>query len=106
MLKVREVRDVGPEKTVFRLSEEEAKPAAASAASPARLVAVATRLLAENGLPGHFRVTGEEEVTLELPSSSRNPLHDGILFAAADAVNDPVRNPTLTFLSGGDPPKE
>jgi len=102
MLKVREIQDQGAEKTVFRLADDDAKPAAATLQ---RLVAVATRLLAENELDGYFRVSGEEEVSLELPFSSRNILHDGILFAAIDAVNDPVKNPTLTFLSGGELPK-
>ncbi|HTO76375.1 MAG TPA: hypothetical protein VMQ61_09895 [Thermoanaerobaculia bacterium] len=103
MLKVRDIRDDGPDRTVFRvLEDDEAKP---SAASLERLVAVASRLLAENGLAGYFRVAGEEEVALEVASSSRHFVHDGILFAALDAVNDPARNPTLTLLSGGDPPK-
>ena len=103
MLKVREVNDQGSERTVFRLSEDDGKPAASSLQ---RLVSVATRLLAENDIGGYYRVSGEEEVTLELASSPRHFLHDGILFAALDAVNDPIKNPTLTFLSAGDPPKE
>jgi hypothetical protein len=61
-------------------------------------------LRAENGLAGYFRVAGEEEVALEVASASRHFLHDGILFAALDAVNDPAKNPTLNLLSGGDPP--
>ena len=101
MLRVRDIRDDGPDRTIFRLSEDEARPAAPRLE---RLVAVASRLLAENSLAGCFRVAGEEEVALEVASASRHFLHDGILFAALDAVNDPVKNPTLNLLSGGEPP--
>ena len=90
MLKVRDIRDDGPDRTVFRVAEDEAKPAAPQLE---RLVAVASRLLAENGLAGYFRVAGEEEVALEVASASRHFLHDGILFAALDAVNDPRQEP-------------
>jgi hypothetical protein len=101
MLKVRDIRDDGPDRTVFRVAEDDTKPAAPQLE---RLVAVASRLLAENGIAGYFRVMGEEEVALEVASASRHFLHDGILFAALDAVNDPVKNPTLNLLSGGNPP--
>jgi hypothetical protein len=103
MLKVRDVHDDGPDRTRFRILDDETAPAAARLD---HLVAVASRLLAENGLAGDFRVTGEGEVTLEVASSSRHFLHDGILFAALDAVNDPIKSPTLNFLSGDEPRKK
>jgi hypothetical protein len=96
VLKVREIRDDGPDRTLFRIGDGggDRSPDALP-----RLIAVATRLLAENGLPGAFRLAGPEDVALEIPPGGRHFLHDGILFAALDAVNDPVRNPTLTLLS-------
>jgi hypothetical protein len=103
MLKVREIRDEGASRTVYRLTDDDRKPAAATLD---KLVAVATRLLIENGLAGAFRLSGEEEVTLDLASSPHHFMHDGILFAALDAVNDPVRNPTLNLPSGNEPPVE
>jgi hypothetical protein len=100
MLRVREIRDAGADRTRFRISEDDATPARARLE---RLVAVGSHLLGENGLAGEFLPSGESEVTLEVLAASRHFLHDGILFAALDAVNDPVKNPTLTLFSGGDP---
>ena len=42
-------------------------------------------------------------LALELPEAKRTFFHNGIVFAALDAVNDPVRNPTLTLLAEPDP---
>jgi hypothetical protein len=100
VLKVREIRDDGPDRTIFRVRDENAPPARKRLE---RLASIASRLLAENELPGTFRVSGEEEVTLEVAASSRHFLHDGIIFAALDVVNDPVKNPTLTLFSEGTP---
>ena len=98
MLRVREIRDEGPDRTLFRVAEEGGPP---SKEKVARLVAVAARLLAEYGLPGEFRAAGDGDVVLEIAAASRHFLHDGVLFAALDAVNDPVRNPTLTLYAAG-----
>jgi hypothetical protein len=94
VLKVREVRDDGPDRTLFRIAEEGRPPCREKVA---RLVTVAAALLAEYGLPGAFRTSGDGDVVLEVASVSRHFLHDGVLFAALDVVNDPVRNPTLTL---------
>jgi hypothetical protein len=98
MLRVREIRDDGPDRTLFRIAEEGRPP---SREKIARLVAVAAQLLAEYGLPGKFRANESGEVVLEVTASARHFLHDGVLFAALDAVNDPVRNPTLTLYAAG-----
>ena len=100
MLKVRAIRDDGPDRTLVRVGADDA-PAPRERLE--RLAAVANRLLEENGLPGGFRVAGEGEIALEVPAASRHFLHDGIVFAALDAVNDPVKNPTLTLLSEREP---
>ena len=96
MLKVREIRDDGPTRTRFRLGEGDGPPAPEILS---RLVAVAGQLLTENGLDGAFRQSGSSEVILEVEESARHFLHEGVLFAALDAVNDPVKSPTLTLLS-------
>lgn len=100
MLKVREIRDFGADRTVFRIGDDESLP---TRDKLARLVAVASRLLAENDLPGAYEILSEDEIVLAVPASTRHFLHDGILFAALDAVNDPVRNPTLTRLTEEEP---
>jgi hypothetical protein len=99
MLKVRRIGDDGPDRTVFRIGDGDDRP---SRRKLERLVAVATCLLVENELAGTFLVSGEEEIALEVSAASRHFLHDGIVFAAVDAVNDPAKNPTLTLLSEGD----
>jgi len=63
-----------------------------------RVARVADVLLRENTLDGRFVVL-DGAVALELPESKRTFFHNGIVFAALDAVNDPVRNPTLTLLA-------
>ncbi|HEY1252256.1 MAG TPA: hypothetical protein VGH97_13815 [Thermoanaerobaculia bacterium] len=64
-----------------------------------RVARVADVLLRENTLQGRFAVDAEGAVALELPEAERTFFHNGIVFAALDAVNDPVRNPTLTLLA-------
>lgn len=51
----------------------------------------------ENALAGRFRALGPGLLALELPEVERTFFHNGIVFAALDAYNDPVRNPTLTL---------
>ncbi len=62
-----------------------------------RVARIAGVLLAENRLDGAFRVAGAGLLALDLTRSERSFFHTGIVFAALDAVNDPVRNPTLTL---------
>lgn len=79
---------------MFRVLEEDA-PAGPEALD--RVARVAEVLLRENGLPGRFAVAGPGVLTLELPESERTFFHNGIVFAALDAVNDPTKSPTLNF---------
>jgi hypothetical protein len=96
MLKVKGMRDAAPGKRIFVI-ENEGEPASAEALE--RLAAIARRLVEENGLPGEFEVFGEGLLALNLLASDRTFFHDGIVFAALDAVNDPGRNPTLSQIS-------
>ena len=66
-----------------------------------RVVRIAAVLLSENALEGHFRVAGPGLLELELPSARRGFFQNGVVFAALDAVNDPVKNPTLILRAGG-----
>ena len=58
-------------------------------------------LLRENNLPGRFLVAGPGLLALDLAAAERTFFHNGIVFAALDAYNDPVRNPTLTLSADG-----
>jgi len=98
MLKVGSVRDDGPDRRLFEV-QDEGRPA--SEEKLLRIVLFATRLLADNGLPGAFRVAGEGLLCLDLSATDRSFFHDGILFAALDVYNDPVKNPTLTLSIDG-----
>ena len=71
----------------------------ASVESLQRVARYGDHLLQENELPGAFDVPGEGLLTLEVPAASRTFFHDGIIFAALDVFNDPVRNPTVTMLA-------
>jgi hypothetical protein len=93
VLKVKGMRDVSPGKRVFVI-EEEGEPASAEVIE--RIASIAERLLEENNLPGEFRAFESGLLALNLRSSDRTFFHDGIVFAALDAVNDPDKNPTLT----------
>ena len=73
----------------------------ASVESLERVARIAQLLLRENDLPGRFLVAGGGLLALELPAAERTFFHNGIVFAALDAYNDPVRNPTLTLSSEG-----
>jgi hypothetical protein len=50
-------------------------------------------------LAGRFVPAAEGSIALELPAAERTFFHGGIVFAALDAFNDPVKNPTLTLLA-------
>ena len=73
----------------------------ASVESLERVARIAQLLLRENDLPGRFLVAGKGSLALELPAGERTFFHNGIVFAALDAYNDPVRNPTLTLSADG-----
>ena len=98
MLKVKGMRDVSPGKRVFVI-EENGEPA--SSDRIARVSTIAQRLLQENDLPGEFHVFEAGLLGLNIPESDRTFFHDGIVFAALDAVNDPGKNPTISQLAIG-----
>jgi hypothetical protein len=85
-----------PERGVFRILQGD-QPA--SLESLTQVVRLAGILLRENELAGQFVVTADGAVALELPEAKRTFFHNGIVFAALDAFNDPVKNPTLTLLA-------
>lgn len=98
MLKVKGMRDVSPGKRVFVI-EDNAEPA--SPESIGRVATIAQKLLQENDIPGEFHVFEAGLLGLNVPSNDRTFFHDGIVFAALDAVNDPGKNPTITQLAIG-----
>jgi hypothetical protein len=101
MLRYRGIASDEPERSVFRIHDGDA-PASLEALD--RIARIAAILLAENGLAGVFAVGEPGELVLELPRADRSFFHNGIVFAALDAVNDPVRNPTLTLRAEEKPP--
>jgi hypothetical protein len=91
MLRCKGIDSGGPDRSFY---------AVADGGAPAPLDARAANvLLAENRLAGRFVARGPGLVELELPHDDRTFFHNGIVFAALDAVNDPVRNPTLTMMA-------
>ena len=90
------MRDVSPGKRLFVI-EDEGEPAPKE--SLARVAAIARRLLAENELPGEFAVFDLGLLSLDIRATERSFFHDGIVFAALDAVNDPNKNPTLSNIT-------
>jgi hypothetical protein len=101
VLRYKGVEDDEEDRGVFRILDGDA-PAGAEALE--RVRRIATLLLQENRLPGAFRVDGPGRLVLELPRAERGFFHNGIVFAALDAVNDPVKNPTLTLRADGSVP--
>jgi hypothetical protein len=99
MLRCRRIDSDEKARSVFHVTEPDAP---ASIESLERVTRIAELLLRENDLPGRFLVAGPGLVALELSEGERTFFHNGIVFAALDAYNDPVRNPTLT-LSADDP---
>lgn len=102
MLKVKAIRDDGSARRLFEIHYDGA-PAAVEALSD--VGRVAGRLVAENELPGAFRVDGPGLLSLDLDAPQRSFFHDGIVFAAIDAVNDPIKSPTLTRMDF-EPPED
>jgi hypothetical protein len=98
MLKVKSIRDAPADLRVFEIVSDGAP---ASAEELARVVRVATQLVEENQVGGRFTAgsDGLGLIELHISPSRRTFFHDGIVFASLDAVNDPVRSPTLTRLA-------
>ncbi|HEX4438888.1 MAG TPA: hypothetical protein VH854_02385 [Thermoanaerobaculia bacterium] len=96
MLRCKGIDSAGPERSFFTIVEGEA-PATIKALGP--VVRTANVLLAENRLAGRFTAAAPGLLALELSQAERTFFHNGIVFAALDAVNDPVRNPTLTMMA-------
>jgi hypothetical protein len=88
-----------PERGLFRIVVDDLPAPPEAIAQIARIADV---LLRENSLQGRFVADGDGVVALELPEGKRTFFHNGIVFAALDAVNDPVRNPTLNLLAEPD----
>jgi hypothetical protein len=84
----------GPERVSFRILDED-QPA--PVANLERVALFGDTLLRENELAGQFLVQGPGLLVLELAEAQRTFFHNGIVFAALDAFNDPVKNPTLTL---------
>ena len=96
MLRCKGIETGGPERSHFQILED-GQPAATEALE--RVARVGDILLRENRLAGRFVVAAPGLLALEVPEAERTFFHNGIVFAALDAVNDPVRNPTLTLLA-------
>ena len=101
MLRYRGIVSDEPERSVFRILDGD-DPASTEALE--RVARIAGILLSENELAGAFAVRGPGELGLELGRADRSFFHNGIVFAALDAVNDPMRNPTLTLRAEEKPP--
>ena len=100
MLRCRGIDSEADASCLFRIIEGD-EPASAEALE--KVARIAGILLTENGLSGSFRVAGPGLLALDLSKGERGFFHNGILFAALDAVNDPVRNPTLTLRADSPP---
>jgi len=85
-----------PDRAVFRILHDDQPAPLLSVTQVARLADV---LLRENALAGRFVADPDGTLALELPEGERTFFHNGIVFAALDAFNDPVKNPTLTLLA-------
>ena len=96
VLRLNGFRDAGEAQRVYSISDGDSP---ASVESLKRVARYGDHLLQENELPGTFDVPGEGLLTLEVPAAGRTFFHEGIIFAALDVFNDPVRNPTLTLLA-------
>ena len=99
MVKVKGMRDVSPGKRLFVVETEGGEPAPVEEIE--KIAAIARRLLLENELPGEFEVFEAGLLALNVRTSERTFFHDGIVFAALDAINNPEKNPTITRLATG-----
>ncbi|MFY9551701.1 MAG: hypothetical protein WAU32_11160 [Thermoanaerobaculia bacterium] len=101
MLRCKGIETAGPERCYFRVVDADLP---ASVESLERVARLADILLRENSLAGGFRAAGPGLLVLELSEGQRTYFHDGIVFAAIDAHNDHVKNPTLTLSADDIPP--
>jgi hypothetical protein len=105
VLRCKGIESETAERSLFRILEEDQPAGAAKLERVARLGDV---LLRENDLAGRFAMAGPGLIALELAAAERTFFHNGIVFAAIDAYNDPVKNPTLTLSADevpGEPPR-
>ena len=98
MLRCRRIDSEEKTRTVFHVMESDAP---APVESLERVARIGELLLRENGLAGRFLVAGPGLLALLLSDEERTFFHNGIVFAALDAFNDPIRNPTLTLSADG-----
>jgi hypothetical protein len=98
MLRVKGMRDISPGKRLFVI-EEEGEPASPEVIE--RVVSIARHLLAEKELPGEYEVFDRGLLVLNVSASVRSFFHDGIVFTALDAINNPPKNPTLNQFAVG-----
>jgi hypothetical protein len=98
MLKVKSIRDEPGDLRVFEIVSDGVP---ATAEELERVARVATQLVTENQVGGRFQAgsNGDGILELHVAPARRTFFHDGIVFASLDAVNDPVRSPTLTRLT-------
>jgi hypothetical protein len=92
--------DNEPERGLFRIVEDDGPAPLESLRQIARIADV---LLRENGLAGTPVALSDGNLALELPAEERTFFHNGIVFAALDAFNDPIKSPTLNLLARPDP---
>jgi len=101
MLRCKGVEGEESERSLFRIFDG-GEPA--SEESLSRVARVADVLLRENALAGGFHPIGPGMLALVLAAEDRTFFHNGIVFAALDAVNDPIKNPTLNLQAGNGEP--
>ncbi len=92
--------DNEPQRGLFRIVEDD-RPAPLE--SLRQIARIADVLLRENQLAGSLVALDDGIVALELAAEERTFFHNGIVFAALDAFNDPVKSPTLNMLARPDP---
>lgn len=100
MLKVKTIRDGPGDVRVFEIHSDGVP---ASGEDLDRIARIAAQLIEENQIGGRFAAGAPGDLELHIASSKRTFFHDGIVFAALDAVNDPVRSPTLTRFAANVP---
>ena len=101
MLRCKAMDLAGAQRATYQILDEE-RPAEVTGLE--RVARFGDALLRENELDGQFLVLGPGLLALELAEALRSFFHNGIVFAALDAFNDPVRNPTLTLSADDVPP--
>ncbi len=101
MLRCKGVESDEPDRSLFRILEGE-QPALEE--SLLRVARIGDLILRENALAGRFRPVAPGILALELAADERTFFHNGIVFAALDAFNDPVKNPTLNLQAGQEDP--